>query len=265
MDTLDSSDVDRARLVSGVPTEYGEWPWQVTLQLRHPRWGFVGHWCAGVLIHPKWILTGAHCITNKLFHLPYPKYWTAILGKNNLRVKEPGEMPMKISRIIIHNNFSEYHHDLALIKLIRPVKTQSTDLIKHICLPKTKLTRNETFVGLRCVATGWGRTHVGGRNSDYLQKIDLPIVENQVCKQAYAHTFRIPIQQYHICAGYRTGGKGTCIGDSGGPLQCPIGDGRWFLVGVTSFGSGCAKPGYPDVFMRITHYLNWIQSTIGST
>lgn len=51
-------------------------------------------------------------------------------------------------------------------------------------------------------------------------------------------------------------------GDSGGPLQCRRSDGVWQLVGVTSFGSGCARPGYPDVYTEIQHYLNWINSTI---
>ena len=51
-------------------------------------------------------------------------------------------------------------------------------------------------------------------------------------------------------------------GDSGGPLQCNMGDGRWYLAGITSFGSGCAKPGFPDVFARLTHYVDWIEETI---
>ncbi len=37
-----------------------------------------------------------------------------------------------------------------------------------------------------------------------------------------------------------------------------MGDGRWYLAGVTSFGSGCAKAGFPDVFARTTAYLPWI-------
>ena len=31
-------------------------------------------------------------------------------------------------------------------------------------------------------------------------------------------------------------------------------DGLWYMVGLTSFGSGCAKPGFPDVFINIAHY-----------
>jgi len=49
----------------------------------------------------------------------------------------------------------------------------------------------------------------------------------------------------------------THQGDSGGPLQCKIGN-QWTLAGITSFGSGCAKPGFPDVYTRVTHFLNWV-------
>jgi secreted trypsin-like serine protease len=39
-------------------------------------------------------------------------------------------------------------------------------------------------------------------------------------------------------------------------------DGRWYVAGITSFGSGCAKPGFPDVFTRLTYYADWIRDTI---
>jgi secreted trypsin-like serine protease len=51
-------------------------------------------------------------------------------------------------------------------------------------------------------------------------------------------------------------------GDSGGPLQCRRSDGVWQLVGVTSFGSGCARPGFPDVYTKIQYYASWIKDTI---
>ena len=51
-------------------------------------------------------------------------------------------------------------------------------------------------------------------------------------------------------------------GDSGGPLHCNMRDGLWYLAGVTSFGSGCAKPGFPDVFTRTTSHLKWIRETM---
>ena len=34
------------------------------------------------------------------------------------------------------------------------------------------------------------------------------------------------------------------------------------LTGITSFGSGCARPGYPDVYTRMSHYVPWIRNLI---
>ena len=54
-------------------------------------------------------------------------------------------------------------------------------------------------------------------------------------------------------------------GDSGGPLQCRRSDGVWQLTGITSFGSGCARPGFPDVYTKLRYYLDWIKTTIATS
>ncbi len=51
----------------------------------------------------------------------------------------------------------------------------------------------------------------------------------------------------------------TCQGDSGGPLMMFTSSNQWVLVGLTSFGDGCARPAYSGVYTRVAAYENWIK------
>ncbi|KAH8247094.1 hypothetical protein KR032_009198, partial [Drosophila birchii] len=114
-----------------------------------------------------------------------------------------------------------------------------------------------------CVATGWGKANISGDLSNQLLKTQVPLHQNGRCKDAYGSF--VNIHGGHLCAGKLNGEGGTCVGDSGGPLQCRLNrDGPWILVGVTSFGSGCALEGFPDVYTRTSYYMKWIEETIAA-
>ena len=61
-----------------------------------------------------------------------------------------------------------------------------------------------------------------------------------------------------ICAGDLAGGKDSCQGDSGGPLVCINSENEPVLVGITSWGEGCAKPELPGIYTNVANYQNWI-------
>ena len=103
------------------------------------------------------------------------------------------------------------------------------------------------------------------RSAAKLQELAVKIISPEVCKQPdWYGPGNYP--EFHeksmICAGYPEGGKSTCWGDSGGPLQCMLPDGRWTLVGLTSWADGCAKPKKPSVFTNVASVMDWIKSNI---
>ena len=37
---------------------------------------------------------------------------------------------------------------------------------------------------------------------------------------------------------------------------------RWVLAGITSNGHGCAKPGYPGLYTRVSYFIPFINDII---
>jgi secreted trypsin-like serine protease len=57
-----------------------------------------------------------------------------------------------------------------------------------------------------------------------------------------------------------------CIfqGDSGGPLQITKPDNQciYYIIGVTSFGTGCGDKKFPGIYTRVSSYIDWIESIV---
>lgn len=86
---------------------------------------------------------------------------------------------------------------------------------------------------------GWGALYFEGYSSQKLMQVSVPITNNSGCIEKVIY----PAKQ--VCAGYDLGGSDSCQGDSGGPLLLERSDGSFELIGVVSFGVGCARPNKP--------------------
>jgi hypothetical protein len=87
-------------------------------------------------------------------------------------------------------------------------------------------------------------------------KVDVPVVSDANCRLAYGET---RISDSMICSG--EAGKDSCQGDSGGPMTCNNGTGV-VLCGIVSWGSGCARPGFPGVYTETSYFTEWIAAAI---
>lgn len=103
-------------------------------------------------------------------------------------------------------------------------------------------------------AIGWGVTSYDGNQSKFLQKVQLNMTDMEQCQENYGQA-GVALTDNMICAAGE--GRDTCQGDSGGPLL-KVEGGKTNVIGVVSFGIGCAHPYFPGIFTKVANYVDWI-------
>jgi secreted trypsin-like serine protease len=58
-----------------------------------------------------------------------------------------------------------------------------------------------------------------------------------------------------LCAGNVN--RDICQEETSGPLVV-LNDGKWEIVGITSWVENCGQWGYPQVYAKLLHYVDWI-------
>jgi len=255
------------RIVGGEEAAENEFPWMCAVLNSDDTF----YTCGATLIScdPPILVSAAHCFEGENGPGNGKKVSCGTHRVSNFGPSpmDTNEQRLAISEIISHPEYSSFFaggdssNDLALLKVDETFNC-SAGKIWPACLPN----RNRlTYVGWsHTTATGWGALQQGDGLADLpeiLQKVKLPPVSDQVCEDALG-AGRIN-DDVMICAGLKEGGKDSCQGDSGGPLVTRDERPGFSLIGITSFGDGCARPESYGVYTEVSTFLDWIAGSYG--
>jgi len=237
-----------AGIVGGTEATPYSIPWQVGLVSPGGNRPF----CGGTLISDRHVLTAAHCTGGGRRKID------VIVGEHSVTSSSDGTRHT-VCRVVNHpryKNPSGQNNDFSILHLDKPVQIGRRAV--PACLATSSM-GGSFLVGKKMTVSGWGTTSSGGSTALRLRHVSVPGVSNSQCKRAYSS-----LTDAMLCAAEAGGGVDSCQGDSGGPLTYTTG-GKTYLVGVVSFGIGCAKPGYPGVYARVTKEIGWINSELNKT
>jgi Trypsin len=242
----------RSAIVNGTSAAAGQYPWQVAL-VSGGGSAANGQFCGGTLLSATRVLTAAHCTANTS-----PSNMDVVANTHDLRV---GGNRVDVISVSNHPDaqVSAYRYDISVLELAPPGVPNAKPLAAVTPSPSPDdalWAPNEDLV-----VSGFGKLSESGLRSPVLQAVTVPRIADATCAQRYPENtvFVLPFYpEDMLCAGLLAGGKDSCGGDSGGPLVAPTRDGanpadpaQWRLVGVVSWGLGCARANYPGVYARV--------------
>ncbi|GMT13962.1 hypothetical protein PFISCL1PPCAC_5259, partial [Pristionchus fissidentatus] len=247
-----------------------KWPWQVFLRIIIPTFnsttmerGMVENGCGGTVISDQWILTAAHCIQPVSRILVY----SGIVHRNRSEAeKSEKKIIYFVETAFSHPHYENETNDIALLKLEEPLSFDET--VSPICLPHKDQSIPSDG---QAVIVGYGTSNIREDSGNAtledgkLRDTIVPLIKYNTCKTRIETALKYTgvDATMHICAGSM--GHGAALGDSGGPMLMKAEDGRWFQIGITSFG-GVSKwqtlqDESPGIYTNVRQHCDWIKQT----
>lgn len=243
-------------IVNGTPADQGEYPFMAAVYAGSSPEYF--H-CGGSLVAPTIVVSAAHCVfdllDNAILTLPMDvlsQKLKVFIGQTNVESDDGERLTVRRVTSFPDANLDTVPDiDLVVLEL---AQASQAPPIRYATPADAALYPD----GVDSIVIGWGATSEGGPLSDVLLEAVVPVVSDEACSSAYDGR-TVPATE--VCAGFDEGGTDTCQGDSGGPMMVADGD-EFVLVGVTSWGDGCARPNKPGVYAEVAAASSFIDSFI---
>lgn len=225
-------------IIGGERASIEEHPWVVYLQDSS---GF--QYCGGTLVAANKVVTAAHCTEGGAAGDVF-----VVAGREDKQSTAGTVTGVTTIWINPTYNAETLQNDVSVLTLDQE--------LPNAPLPIATAADSGLYAeGTESSILGWGTTESGSA-SQYLLGATVPVVSDPSCTESYGADYDAAAM---VCAGYPAGGIDTCQGDSGGPL---IAGGK--LIGITSWGQGCAEAGFPGVYTRVATYADDIAAQIAA-
>ncbi len=237
---------NEAPIVGGVNTPITAAPWQVAVLSSS-----LQQFCGGSILNANWILTASHCEVREGNRVA--------AGVARLSALRTQAQIRTVAEVITFPGFVDptSGRDATLLRLSAPLDLSGPNAKAIPLATPSEAGAGLTDPGRVATVTGWGTRRSGGSSPDRLQTVNVNLVSNQASQTAYGSQTVITSDQI----GASAPGKDSCQGDSGGPLIVDA-NGRKVLVGIVSWGEGCADPKFPGMYARVSSFTTWIQERI---